>query len=358
MNKESPSRVAEVMQSCDGQSQKTFIDVFVKFQDCLIKLWPECPHLQKYKNEFTDTVLNNDSKEKLEINKWYTFISGNLFKKVKYCKAVERIINEAPIIYHACEYNDIEGIEKSSQSSFFTTLDIFTKYKSDVMSLEDKKVFWKYVKALNESSFKFLEKKMPFTPTREQIQVNIQNQKSRKNHSEDVEVPSVHKAFHHSLSELCKACAFKDITQTMSEIEQNSIISRWAAFVNDEIENTKISVLCNQKNDIVFEKLKAHVPELDFENLIVNDEMWEQINQMNGYASVGQNIPTKMMGKIENLATKLADDIMSGKADFSNMDLNKIGQEVLSQCDETDMDSFANNIDSLLPALQHFQKQM
>lgn len=64
------------------------------------------------------------------------------------------------------------------------------------------------------------------------------------------------------------------------------------------------------------------------------------------YAAVGDNIPTKMMGKIENLATRLADDIVNGRANLSNMNLDELGQEVLSQCDEKDMSDFAQNINN------------
>jgi hypothetical protein len=70
---------------------------------------------------------------------------------------------------------------------------------------------------------------------------------------------------------------------------------------------------------------------------------------------VVDNIPVGMMSHIETMASKLADDIVSGKTNMNNMNLNELGQHVLSQCKEEDMDKFAENIDSLLPALQQFQ---
>jgi len=64
------------------------------------------------------------------------------------------------------------------------------------------------------------------------------------------------------------------------------------------------------------------------------------------------------MGKIENIANRLADDIMNGRADLGSMNLSDIGQEVLSQVDEGEINQFASNIDNLIPALQSFQKGM
>ena len=62
-----------------------------------------------------------------------------------------------------------------------------------------------------------------------------------------------------------------------------------------------------------------------------------------------------MMGKIENMASKLANDIMSGKKDMGSMDLQSIGEEVLSQCNSADMSHFADNIDKILPAINNLR---
>jgi hypothetical protein len=90
----------------------------------------------------------------------------------------------------------------------------------------------------------------------------------------------------------------------------------------------------------------------------LNLQIWTLIVQLNGYTTVESNVPSKMMGKIENIASRLADDIANGNADFTKMNFDNIGKEVLSHCDETDMNAFAKNIENLLPALQHFQKNM
>ena len=55
------------------------------------------------------------------------------------------------------------------------------------------------------------------------------------------------------------------------------------------------------------------------------------------------------------MASKLAEDIVSGKTDMANVNLSDIGQQVLSGCSEDDMSKFAGNLDTLLPALQSFR---
>lgn len=340
-----------------GEAQKLFVSLFDKFQNNMLKMWPDCEEAKDLNIMFMNVIKGDDSKEKEMIQQWYDNLTIKLSKKVKYCKPVERIIQDSAILYHACEYNDIDALEKTSEAQVLQKLDIFEKYRDDTMTTEDKKIFWKYLRALNEQCFKYFEKNPPFVPSREQIQKNIKEQKMQKTTVND-ELPSMNKAFQSSFSELCKSCAFADTTQNMNEESIGLLMARWASFTKESIEGMKTTTLCNQKNDIVFTVLSKHVPEVNLENFVVTDEIWNLINQLNGYASVGQNIPTKMMGKIENLATKLADDIVNGRADLSSMNLNEIGQEVLSQCDESDMSTFANNIDSLLPALQHFQKSM
>lgn len=336
----------------EGRAQTSFVNLFEQFTLNLSKLWPDCEETKDLKIYYSSVIKGNDKEEKSLIDQWFQNVNTRLSKKVKYCKAVERIIQELPTVYHACEYNDIDSLEKSSEAPILSKVDLFTKYKSDVMSNDDKKVFWKYIKALNEHSFKYFDKRLPYVPTRDQIQKNIKEQKSQKTHTD--ETPSMNKAFQTSFTELYKTCKVNDIS--INDEKMNDIMNRWACFSKDSIDGTKVTTLCNKKYGCVLAKLEEYVPEIKIDN--VSDDLWELINQLNGYATVGQNIPTKMMGKIENLATRLADDIVSGKADLASMNLNEIGREVLSQCDENDMSTFAQNIDTLLPALQHFQKQM
>ena len=61
-----------------------------------------------------------------------------------------------------------------------------------------------------------------------------------------------------------------------------------------------------------------------------------------------------MMHKIEDMASRLANDLVSGKTPLGEVDLNDIGNQVLSQCSSDDMRYFAGNIDSILPTIGKF----
>lgn len=334
-------------------AKQNFMMILENFLESISESWPNCEEC----DNIVKTVLNmkQNNKEDEIIDFWSEMINKNLHKKVKYSKALERILKETGggIIYHICEYNDFESLEITlSDNEDWKKLQLSEKYHS--LTDENKKILWKYVHELNIKCFEALGKNIPVVPTRKEIQMNI---KSKKSITEDA--PSMSKAFQNTLSTLCSDLQIPDISQNLSEDNLQSLVSRWATFSQDSIEGQKITVLCNQKNAIVIPTLVQIFDEfkilLDQE---ISENIWQSIIQLNGYATVGENIPVKMMGKIENLASKLADDIVNGRTDMSNLNLSDIGQQVLSQCDESDMNNFANNIENLLPALQSFQTNM
>lgn len=326
------------------QAKKQFIDFLKYFIEQLSKWFPESEEsLNKIEEEI-------DASETLE--KWYKNMNTPLSKKIKYGKALERILSKPAILYHVCEYNDIESLQATSIIEILDKLDIFEKYKSSIIQDDDKnkKIFWKYIHEINNSCWKAFDQQNPYVPTRDEIQKNIKNKKNTEKES-----PSMNKAFQTSLSSLCKYTKNKDITENKSDEELQTLMTRWSNFSQDSIDNQKITVLCNQKNIEVINKFNQHFEEIQIiEN--PSEEVWNTIIQLNGYSAVGENIPTKMMGRIENLANKLADDIVNGRANISDMNLQDIGQQVLSQCDESEMNKFASNIENLIPALQSFQK--
>jgi hypothetical protein len=63
-----------------------------------------------------------------------------------------------------------------------------------------------------------------------------------------------------------------------------------------------------------------------------------------------------MFQKIETYAAQLAEDIVSGKKKMNNLDIEKIGQSVLNDCSEEDINAFTNNMNKILPALTKLSK--
>ena len=98
--------------------------------------------------------------------------------------------------------------------------------------------------------------------------------------------------------------------------------------------------------------LPRRIPELADRVVPATPEVWECLQGMHTVCTVNGAIPTQMLSQIELVASKLAGDIASGKADLGSMDLGAIGQEVLSHCNEQDMTAFAENLGQLMPVLQ------
>ena len=59
-----------------------------------------------------------------------------------------------------------------------------------------------------------------------------------------------------------------------------------------------------------------------------------------------------MMRNIESVANKLVQDVASGRASLDSMDVEAIGQQVLSSVSPEEISAFAGNLDKILPALQ------
>lgn len=337
-----------------SRAKSQFLELFENFVDFLLVLWPDCQDSKDLKIGFNGIVKGNSTKEDETIDGWYWNMTISLSKRVKYFKAVERIIGQTPLLYHACAYNDIDAVELSSESKVLTDVDMFAKYRDGTMRDDDKKVFWKYLAELNDVCYKLKDEKPPYVPTREEIQKNIKQKKS--NHTDNVDT-SMSKAFQSTMATFCKQINQADITKNISEDAMSNVMSRWAAFAQDTVNSTKVSVLCNRKDVSVMSKLEDHFDEFKFkEELLITDDVWKSIVELNGFAAVGENIPGNMMSKIENIASKLADDIVNGKQTLDSVNLSEIGQQVLSDCNEEDMNKFANNVENLIPALQAFQK--
>jgi hypothetical protein len=87
---------------------------------------------------------------------------------------------------------------------------------------------------------------------------------------------------------------------------------------------------------------------------------WERADaafkQLNDLSRVQKHIPAAMLGKIESYASQLAGKITAGEQDLQGLDLQAIGEDVLRQCSEDDMNALASNIGDLLPALGSLQQ--
>ena len=115
------------------------------------------------------------------LKQWHASMDAPInHKKAKYCKAVERIINSPPSCYVACEYKDADVIFDMIKNDMFTELDVEIRYRSEAFSVDDKNVFWGYIKELNRCALVVMGAQMQYVPTREEIQENIRRHKQQR----------------------------------------------------------------------------------------------------------------------------------------------------------------------------------
>jgi hypothetical protein len=78
------------------------------------------------------------------------------------------------------------------------------------------------------------------------------------------------------------------------------------------------------------------------------DIIWEYVLEMNRYAQLYSGlfarIPKNTLGKIQSTAVGLANQIQSGKMKLSDLDLNKLGKDVVDGLDPAEIEEFTSNI--------------
>jgi hypothetical protein len=334
------------------KSRNEVIEYAIGLGELISERFPECTETK----ECIKTLQSKDGNALDEtLNHWMIHLSTPLTKKVKYAKAVERIIKSAPTVMHALRYHDMDGIETHIKSELSTKLDLFSKFKDDKITDDDKKVVWKFLEKIATSAYEAKEMTIPTIPTRQDIQDNI---RIRKKDTTEDGPPSMQRAFMTHINALCKTWGQSTVLED-DDAKIKSWMTRWSLFSQKEANGVKNSARIAEKDPTVIDDMRTDFPELHIPtDIVLEDGVWVNLSQLTSFSTVVDAIPTGMMGRIEDMANKLADDIVSGKTDMASVNLNDIGQQVLSQCNEGEMDKFAGNINNLLPALQAFQTQM
>lgn len=337
-------------------ARKQFLEFATIWIDFVVDNFPECAESKDVQIFIKGVVANSTLKIDEQIAFWLDSLQQPLNpKRTKYAKAVERITQKPCTVFHAIAYRDIATLKHSMTSDMITRLDLFSKYESSTIDDDARTTGWKLLDKINAACLEFHEESPPQVPSRTEIQENI---RMRNTKSEDT--PSMGKAFHTHFNALCASIGSKSaIPDNASDSEIKQYMGKWNSFSHDSTDGENNSALCQRSDPRVLASLTTWFPDIIVPSeKHTNGTLWKNITQLNGFATVTENIPSDMMGRIESMANKLADDIVSGKTDMGSVNLQDIGEQVLSGCNEEDMSQFANNIDKLMPALQQFQSKM
>lgn len=91
-------------------------------------------------------------------------------------------------------------------------------------------------------------------------------------------------------------------------------------------------------------------------------ELWDAatsaVAKVDGVARMSNSIPASVMNQIESQAAALAGGLCAGSVDFDNMDFSTIGQSVLQNCSQEDVEAMTGNIGQLLPNLGQLARSL
>lgn len=334
-----------------NRARKTFWEITLELAESISTQFPSCADTKDLILYANNVIIGDESEEEKGIISWFNSMLEPL-KKTKYSKAVERINGTPACVYHAIQYKDHEALLASSSSVTLKRLNLSGKLTDSSFSEENKALFWKYLNEMNKNACEFIGKEFPYVPSREEIAENIKKQKTSDSGSSSQS--TMLKGFLTSLSTFCEMRGSKNCYDLSGESECSKQFTRWVTVSKMNVDETNVPLLCKQRNPKSITVLSKEFPEISWEH-DVNEKEWGVLDKLFSYCQVGNAIPGQMMGKIENMANKLAGEIMSGKQDLASMDLQKIGEEVLSQCNPNDMNHFANNIDKILPAINNLK---
>lgn len=337
-------------------TRKEFLNYTTGFLETITSLLPESNELSQQKEAFARVSAEGDGPRLKEtIESWLGFLKLPLHeKKVKYSKAIERITKAPASSMHALVYHDLDALRQQTDPQYEHIAKIVCAVSEESLADKDKEVLWSFVEKIASLAYEASGAEKPSIPTRAEIQDNIRR---RKKESADDSQPSMQQAFCAHINSLA-ALWGKDNVLGSDEQVVKEWMKRWATFAHSETKGVKNSQLCLDGNAAVFKELSSAFPELEMPPQLdekSKDDVWTHVRQINSFSTVISSVPVGMMTEIETMAKKLAEDISSGKSSMADLNLSELGQHVLSQCKEEDMDNFAENIDNLLPVLQQFQ---
>ena len=297
-----------------------------------------------------NSTIKSSLREKDVVATWHNIMNSDLHMSVKYCKAIESIQNAQPTCYHACEYRDFDALALS-----LTYLEEYKSYYNN-LSTDEKRAFWCYISSINQSVRVTLGYASISVPTREEIQENIKLRRTRSKPDK-----SFSNAFRMTVLAHYDSCSVPHPSNLseMEDEEWEKLCDKYTKSIctADEEGNT-LESLCNNKNPSLFMKEWPILDEIRClwkDKNPIPDEAWTTISQTNSFAHVQKSIPSNMMKNIEQYAQKIAGDLSSGKMNFNDMCLDRLGQDVLSQCSTEDMEALSNNMSALLPTLSALQ---
>lgn len=272
--------------------------------------------------------------QKRFVTRWSEELFTPLVKGcAKYSKAVTSITSCSACVYHAVQYKDAQACDASFSIMGSLNLERKTATMGDV----ERSLVWEYLDELSRLALKSTRSKPPVVPTSEDIAQNIAKRKSERQ-ADDPKATTLHSGVNDLWNDFCATRGAKipdDVDRDVATI-----------LVTHNITTDT----CKNRDEAVVRNAFPYLGDAPF-----TSEEWKALEQIVALVTMKGAIPSNMMRGIETMAHKLMNDMGSGAVDLSSLDVQNIGQEVLSNVSKEEVNAFAQNIDKLLPAISCMQ---
>lgn len=321
---------------------KEFFDIASDFGQSLAEAFPNCMETKDWNLWVTNVIGTDEGRRVDAIRKWCTSVRKPLARgTAKYLKAVQSITGSPATVYHAIVYRDTQAVHGNDET--LQRLDVPSKLSSACMDEKNTRIFWRYLEELNKHAFAAVNETPPTVPTPADIERNILQRRDQKSRSScDAPTPpgpppASSNGMHDLWSLLAasrgvdaQCMSRENLSASMAKLDVAAVRSRSRAAVLDAL------------------------PEIGAAEL--DAEQWSLLEKMADLAQMESAIPPSMMRGIETVAADLVRKLETGEVDMSKINIEQIGQQVLGGVGDADVSAFAENLDTIVPALHRLQR--
>lgn len=344
----------------------------------------DCSDYSQMKNmiDQIELMCDNSLATDMLIDSWYQYIQTPVSPSVKYARPVGRILNsrvsdsssiKVCTIYHAFVYGDID-VALSESNPIEKYIDLRAKLNDNtILDKDEKDAAIKYIQALNDVVYECKECHAPYCPSRQEIADEIQKRKTKRankasKYSEDSNQNGsrLSSALIESLQILAdeadEGCVDSDLLESIRSCSTSNPRVNWTEEWN-KFMSQETSVKGRSMYDALAEDDYAALESCDSSNMLSKlnmhsllvhhdvskrDKCRKIVSQINIMAQFQTQFKGHVGDKLESLASRLANDIMSGRSH----DLTQIGQEFISECTDEDILGITKKIGSIIPTLK------
>ena len=267
------------------------------------------------------------------ISAWYDTMATPLLRQhAKYVRAISSVTNHTPILYHAIRYRDVRAVMACANPVAPLDIGVCT----EGLTPDESGVFWTYMNELCEKCFRWKGVDPPPVPTAEELAQDIEKRRTQRPNSSDPPVPV--KGLSNGVDDLwTQLCAKRGTPVPIQDDHRKRIREYVRAHATDSSE----------------ELLRAF-PELGTDEY--TPEHMDIVDRIRSIVAMDDAIPSNMMRGIENMAGKLVRDLNNGRCDLNSLDIEGIGKQVIQNVSDQDMETFASNLSTIIPALARAQR--